>query len=220
MFCRVLVLVLCFFMFPVYANMCVGDEGNEVLAVQKKLVSSGYFIQNMNGCFDLQMENAVKSFQADNKLPLTGEMDKETYLKLMNTTLPDRFSGNGNISLIRRLVAAAMALHGVPYVFGGTSPYGFDCSGFVQYVLRQAGIAIPRMADEQYYASTKLSNPKLGDLVFFTTYCPGVSHVGIYLGDNKFIHASSSKGVTVSSLMEDYWKNCYVGAGRVIASNR
>ena len=215
---RVLVLVLCLFMFPVYANMGLGDEGDEILAVQKKLASSGYFIKNLNGHFDEQMENAVKSFQADNKLPLTGELDKESFLKLMNTALPDRFAGNGNISLIRRLIGAAMALQGVPYVFGGTTPNGFDCSGFVQYVLRQAGISVPRMADEQYYASTKLSNPRLGDLVFFSTYCPGVSHVGIYLGDNNFIHASSSKGITVSSLTSDYWSRCYVGAGRVIAN--
>ena len=107
---------------------------------------------------------------------------------------------------------------GVPYVFGGTTPYGFDCSGYVRYVFAQAGISLPRMADEQYYYGTPIATSELraGDLVFFSTYTYGPSHVGIYLGDNTFINASSSRGVVVDSLGNSYWSSTYIGARRVL----
>ncbi|NHN55610.1 C40 family peptidase [Calidifontibacter sp. DB0510] len=77
---------------------------------------------------------------------------------------------------------------GVPYVYGGTTPAGFDCSGLIQYVYRQAGISVPRTATAQYYAATKVSTPQPGDLVFFgsSSY---VSHIGIYAGNGRMIAA-------------------------------
>jgi cell wall-associated NlpC family hydrolase len=107
---------------------------------------------------------------------------------------------------------------GVPYVWGGMSPNGFDCSGFSKYVLSKHGISIPRTAAEQYTAGTSVSksNLRVGDLVFFTTYKPGPSHLGFYLGNGDFIHASSSKGVTISNLSSTYYSSRYIGARRVI----
>lgn len=199
----------------VFASMGIGDRGDEVLAVQKQLVAKGFSVGDLDGRFGLKTENAVKSFQYENKLEMTGELDKASYLLLMDRELPDRFSGSGNISLVRRLVSSAMSFLGVPYVFGGVSPSGFDCSGFIQYVFASAGIVLPRMADEQYFATVRVDRPREGDLVFFETYCPGVSHVGMYLGRNEFIHASSNHGISVSSLDSEYWGPRYVGAGRV-----
>jgi len=114
------------------------------------------------------------------------------------------------------IVKSAFRFMGVPYVFGGTTPSGFDCSGFVQYVYNINGIKTPRMAHHQYYAGTPISRSQLrpGDLVFFETYTVGISHVGIYIGDNKFIHASSQGGVRVNSLDQDYYRNRYRGAAR------
>lgn len=205
-----------FFVVPsVFASMGIGDRGDDVLAVQKQLVAKGFCVGDLDGRFGLKTENAVKSFQYENKLEMTGELDKASYLLLMKRELPDRFSGSGNISLIRRLVSSATSLLGVPYVFGGVSPSGFDCSGFIQYVFASAGIVLPRLADEQYFATVRVDRPREGDLVFFETYCPGVSHVGMYLGRNEFIHASSNHGISVASLQDDYWSRRYVGAGRV-----
>lgn len=106
---------------------------------------------------------------------------------------------------------------GVPYVWGGTTPSGFDCSGFTSYSYKQAGVTLPRTASEQYTKGQAVSKSNLveGDLVFFSTYKSGASHVGIYLGDNKFVHASSSAGVRISSLTESYYSRTYIGSKRI-----
>ncbi|HEY6326313.1 MAG TPA: C40 family peptidase [Candidatus Cybelea sp.] len=132
-----------------------------------------------------------------------------------------RFAG-GVLARTSRMATAltrsALRFLGVPYSFGGTSTSGFDCSGFVQHVFAMLGIALPRTADAQYDAGHRaVGGPRPGDLVFFDTY-GGVSHVGIYLGEGKFVHASSSHGVMVSHLSESYWAARYVGAKRLIAT--
>ena len=125
-------------------------------------------------------------------------------------------TGNLAVNLTRN----AMKFLGVPYVFGGTTSSGFDCSGYVQHVFAMLGRSIPRTADAQYYAGKKIaggaSGMTAGDLVFFQTYTAGPSHVGIYLGNDRFVHASSSHGVTVSSLHDHYWSARYLGAKRLI----
>lgn len=116
------------------------------------------------------------------------------------------------------IIATAKKYIGVPYVWGGSTPSGFDCSGFVQYVFNAHGISLPRTSKAQYGVGTKVSKSSLkaGDLVFFDTEGSGVSHLGIYIGNNQFIHASSSKGVTVTSLSNTYWAPRYYGAKRVL----
>jgi cell wall-associated NlpC family hydrolase len=133
----------------------------------------------------------------------------------------ERFAGGilaRTSKMARSLTSSALRFLGVPYVFGGTSTSGFDCSGFVQHVFAMLGIGLPRTADAQYDAGRPaVGGPRPGDLVFFDTY-GGVSHVGIYLGKGQFVHASSSHGVMVSHLSDSYWAARYVGAKRLIAS--
>jgi cell wall-associated NlpC family hydrolase len=106
---------------------------------------------------------------------------------------------------------------------GGTSRSGFDCSGFTRFILgRSAGVDLPRTAEQQYYTGTPIdkNNLEAGDLVFFRdTYRHGISHVGMYVGDGRFVHACNPReGVTVSSLSEQYYINHWAGARRVIES--
>ena len=113
-----------------------------------------------------------------------------------------------------KIVATAKQYLGVPYVWGGTSPAGFDCSGLVQYVFASHGIQLPRTTKEQWTVGRSISRSdlKVGDLVFFAnTYTSGISHIGIYVGDNQFLHASSSQGVIISSLSNTYWASHYYG---------
>lgn len=110
---------------------------------------------------------------------------------------------------------------GTKYVSGGVSTNGFDCSGFTMYVFDKIGINLPHQSGSQYQMGTTISRDNLreGDLVFFNTSGRGISHVGIYVGDGKFAHASSSKGVTISSLSDSYYVNRYVGAKRIMSTD-
>ena len=117
----------------------------------------------------------------------------------------------------QRVVEIARQFKGVPYRWGGETPNGADCSGFVEEVFRLGGHHLPRTADVQFQATQAVTDDQMraGDLVFFTTYEPGPSHVGIYIGEGRFIHASSSKGVTESRLDEEYYAKRYLGARRL-----
>lgn len=123
-----------------------------------------------------------------------------------------------NSSSSSSIVSVAQQYLGVPYVWGGTSPSGFDCSGFTQYVFKKCGYSINRTAAAQYKNGSYVSysNLQAGDLVYFTnTYSTsGISHVGIYIGGGQFIHAASG-GVKISSLSEKYYSTRYYGARRV-----
>ncbi|MFS0620607.1 C40 family peptidase [Priestia megaterium] len=114
-------------------------------------------------------------------------------------------------------IATGKKLMGVPYKWGGTTTKGFDCSGFIQYIFKKAGKTLPRTTEQMYQVGTSVSKAKLqkGDLVFFQTYKKGPSHVGVYLGNNQFLQASTSKGVTITSLSNSYWKARYIGAKRI-----
>ena len=117
------------------------------------------------------------------------------------------------------VVNTAYRYRGRPYVFGATGPRYFDCSGYVRYVFRQHGIYLPRTAAAQSRVGTTISKRNLvaGDLVFFkNTYKRGISHVGIYVGNNRIIHAFPRRGVTVDSLSNSYLRAKYALSKRVL----
>lgn len=116
------------------------------------------------------------------------------------------------------VAGTALSLRGTPYRNGGSDPNGFDCSGFTQYVFSQYGVALPRDVREQYRAGKAIDPSQLapGDLVFFATTDPNVSHVAIAIGGDEFVHAPSSSGVVrVEHLSGTYWSPRFVGIRRV-----
>ncbi|MFJ8518863.1 C40 family peptidase [Lysinibacillus xylanilyticus] len=115
------------------------------------------------------------------------------------------------------LVQIAKRQLGVKYKFGGNKPStGFDCSGYVTYVFNNAGISTARKSAAGFYnTAKKVKSPQVGDLVFFSnTYKAGISHVGIYLGNNQMISASDS-GVSIANINSSYWKKHFTGYGRI-----
>ena len=222
------------------------STGKDVLTLQKKLYLIGYTITEFDGVYGAETEKAVSAFQRDQNLTVTGVVTNATWRVLKRVppvagrTLPDiktptqieridttPASSSSAVPLGKtfitsrigsQVVATGKKYIGVPYVFGGTTPKGFDCSGFIQYVFKELGYNIPRLADEQYKLgkAAKVSELEPGDLVFFSTYEPGASHCGIYVGDGNFMHASSSKGIRVDALSNEYWRPRFIGARKII----
>ncbi len=117
------------------------------------------------------------------------------------------------------ITSTALDLRGVPFVDGGTTPDGFDCSGFTYHVFQQHGVELPRLAAEQYRVGSAIAPDAIepGDLLFFTTIAPGASHVGLALGGDEFVHAPSERGqVRVERLSSSYWARRFLGARRVV----
>ena len=208
------------------ASAVTATSDNAIVLLQQALVNQGYNI-DVDGSFGVGTENAVRDFQAKHGLEVDGVAGQATFYELTGKFLPSgplrRFGngGYGGMTMVadraQRLMGIANQYIGVPYVFGGNTPSGFDCSGFTRYVFSHNGIELPRMADEQYRLGSSVSREELmpGDLVFFTTYEAGVSHAGIYVGNDHFISATTSGGIRVDSMDSDYWASHYVGARRV-----
>ena len=144
--------------------------------------------------------------------------------------VPDAPSASDTPSLLARrfdgraIAQFALGFRGVPYQLGGADPGGFDCSGLVQYVFAQYGVAVPRVVEQQYEVGDKIRPSEIqpGDLIFFNTKTRGrgASHVGIALGQDSFVHAPNSSGVVrIEALGQGYWGSRYVGARRITASS-
>ena len=200
-----------------------GMYGNAIVNLQKNLKSLNYSIGAIDGAFGPNTLQAVKAFQRDNGLSIDGIVGAKTIESIKNklnqkTSTPvDRGETTTTQTKVQAVIATAKSFIGVPYATAGASPSGFDCSGYTQYVMSKNGISIPRTAATQFTKGTSInrSNLQAGDFVFFETYKAGASHVGFYIGNNNFIHASSS-GVMISSLSNSYWSPRYVGARRII----
>jgi len=125
-------------------------------------------------------------------------------------------------AIIRRdVITNSFAYIGKPYRYGGMSPKGFDCSGFVSYIFKTSGISLPHQSASQYGKGIAVEKSQLitGDLVFFRTGgSKRINHVGIFIGDNRFIHAATSRGIVTESLNSKYYSKCYAGAKRIIES--
>lgn len=159
----------------------------------------------------------VKSGDTLGKIALDFNMSVNDLKKMNNLSSDLIFVGqslkvSGGSSVVNvvspdQIIRLAQSMIGTPYVWGGSDQTGVDCSGFIYYVFNQAGMKINRYSAAGYYdRSYEVDKPQPGDLVFFSdTYTKGISHMGIYLGNNQFIHADEAHGVMISSLSSTYY---------------
>lgn len=208
------------------ALLQMGSSNSQVEEAQSKLNNHGYDIA-IDGIFGSATQSAVKSFQSESNIQVDGIVGNDTLNALNNgadvpaespsdspaETPSETPSDSSQAS--NDVTAIAQDLVGSPYTFGGNSPAGFDSSGFINYVFAQVGVDLDRThADMWNNNGHMVSQPSPGDVVFFeNTYQPGISHSGIYLGNNQMVHAGTSNtGVEVTSMDIDYWSSRYVGA--------
>lgn len=202
---------------PVTASVTAGSgiyivkSGDSLWAIARNYNMTVAQLKQLNGL----VSDSLKVGQKLN----TGSNVK-TSSNVNTTPAPATPSRSGGSTDAARIVEYAAKYIGTPYAYGGQSPSGFDCSGFVGYVFAQFGYSLPRIAADQYNYGVAVTagNLEAGDLLFFTCGSSNINHVGIYCGNNRFIHSSSpsSGGVIYSSLQEGYYANCYAGARRII----
>lgn len=188
---------------------------SSIRSVQTRLKSLGYYTGAVDGIKGSGTTAAIKNFQAANGLTADGVVGPMTLAKLNSanstTSIQSVSTTTSSSALANKIISDAEALQGIRYLYGGTTTSGFDCSGFTQYVFGKNGISLPRTAAEQMAAGAPTSLVP-GALVFFSTVSAGPSHVGIYIGNNEFISATSSDGIAIASLSNSYWGPRYLGA--------
>ncbi|MCC3358425.1 peptidoglycan-binding protein [Bacillus sp. REN16] len=226
---------------PKPAFYTVGDEGPEVKQLQTKLQKLRFYNGLIDGKFESVTKGSVVAYQKKFNLEANGLATDETIDHIMKnknvrgltikkatvvTAHPSPISTPETeeslpaetieaLPVDASVISIAMNYIGVPYVWGGTSPNGFDCSGFLQFVFAQKGVNISRTVPGIWSQGANVSAPSVGDIVFFQTYKPGPSHAGIYLGNNKFIHADSTDGISIDDMTINYWQSRYIGAKRL-----
>ncbi len=197
-----------------------GSSSSEVVAVMKKDMTRTVLRVSSSGNWYKVKVNGVTGYVGKKYVKIEGEgssSDKSETNKNNGDIDADGSDSSTTQSFGKKAVSLAKTKLGCAYVYGATGPNSFDCSGLTQWVYSKCGVSIPRTSSSQYSSSIKVSrdNLKKGNLVFFNTGGNGVSHVGLYIGNGKFIHAANSRtGVITSSLSEKYYASRYVGAGR------
>jgi cell wall-associated NlpC family hydrolase len=201
-----------------FTQLQAGATGELVKTIQQKLQQLKLLTIEPTSTYDAATVEAVKKFQTANSLEATGIVDKATLIKLNTTTVALTTSrSNSRPELGNDIVTYAKTFLGTPYKWGTSNGKSFDCSGYLLYVFNHFGIKLGHGADDQFSVGTKVAKADLqpGDAVFFTTYKKGASHAGIYIGNNKFIHASSSGGKVITTDLDTaYYKSRYLGARR------
>lgn len=176
-------------------------SGDTLSHISRKHGTSVTSIMQLNGLKSHMIYVGQKLTVNGTKNPSTGSNAGST------VSNPKPQAPTSGLGVYSTVIKNAKAQQGVPYVWGGATPSGFDCSGFIHYIYNQSGVSIPRTNTVGYHSrSFYVNNPQPGDLVFFNnTYQKGLSHMGIYLGNGNFIHAGS-KGITIGNVNDSYWK--------------
>ncbi|GIO28410.1 C40 family peptidase [Ornithinibacillus bavariensis] len=200
-----------------------GLRGEDVKIVQESLQYFGYYEGEIDGIYGPLTKKAVEIAEERHNIDFLDEAPKQSLSTMyesqkQTSTIPNTKQSNVKSVSVKSnyssIIQTAYAYIGTPYVWGGTSPGGFDCSGFLNYVYSVNGITIPRTVSDIWNYAQPVNSLSVGDIVFYQTYKPGPSHAGIYLGNGQFIHAGNN-GVEISNMGEAYWQQRYLGAKKI-----
>ncbi|MDO7786367.1 C40 family peptidase [Desulforamulus aquiferis] len=198
---------------PAMAAQVTVEKGDTLWSIANKNGTTVDVLQNLNNLSSTNLQPGMileLPEQAANQQSfrtLTEEQRQEQEL-----------ASRGIVDRAQAVLEYAKEYIGVRYRSGGDTPAGFDCSGYVKYVFKNFGIDLVHTAAGQYNSGTIIKKEELqpGDLVFFNTGGNGINHSGIYIGDNKFIHSSSSRGIRIDSMNDNYWGPRYRGANKIL----
>jgi len=201
-------------------SISYGDRGEDVKSVQEVLFYYGYYKGSIDGIYGPLTDDAIIQVKNEGLLSIPNQNENETVHTSVTSSNQDEEKEQDIVQLkvennLNTIIQTAKSHIGAPYTWGGTTPNGFDCSGFIQFVYQQQNKVIPRTVNEIWNFASPSNSLAIGDLVFFETYQPGPSHLGIYLGNGDFIHAGTSNGVQISNMSESYWETRYLGAKRI-----
>lgn len=154
-----------------------------------------------------------ESSQSESQGSSEASTQESTQQSVSTESAPEAQQTSSTPAATGGVYSIAAGQQGAPYVWGGSTPGGFDCSGFVNWVFAQAGRSVPRTTGALYSAATPVSSPQVGDLVFFGS--GSVTHVGIYAGNGQFIGSQTSTGVAHASVHSGYWGARFIGYGRI-----
>lgn len=198
----------------IQAQIGIKDDGSKVVDLDKKQTLLEQKLKTLREterkklmAQGLSYKEAIKKQLANEDKQTSFNTDSILIAKNVDKSLAQKYS---------KSLKYAESLLGVPYVFGGTSEFGIDCSGYIYRSYNAGGISVPRTTAEGFYnMSDKISNPAVGDLVFFAnTYKAGISHIGIYIGNGKMINAGGDY-VHIADITKGYWAEHFAGFGRL-----
>lgn len=194
-----------------------GLRSNKIKIGQRLVLSTGSFGKNSPSPLPKQVQDSSLNGEGWER----GRAEISSQGEVLSSESGERNYGIEleDMGAVGTVLSNARDYLGVPYRLGGTTTRAFDCSGFVQKVYKSVGIDLPRTAREQYKVGREVERDEIshGDLVFFKNYSSYPSHVGIYIGDNYFIHASiKNRKVRIDSLDETYYRKRFIGAKRLI----
>lgn len=200
----------------------IGSRGEAVSTLQARLRDLGYTTSdNVTGYYGAITKSAVAEFQRANGLYADGIAGPATRAKLFSDSVVKKKSAS-SASQVASIADIALSQVGKPYVLGGNGPSSYDCSGLAYYAMKNAGFGVSRLSASAYSENsawtkvTGTSSLKKGDLVFFRSDASSyISHMGIYIGNGQFVHASSGQGKVMVSSFTSYWLGVYMFARRV-----
>ncbi len=205
---------------PITETLRYGNKGNQVKLLQNRLNELDYNTGTPDGVFGAKTFGAVITFQRINGLAVDGIAGAKTVECMYNN--PISYSKELDTDTGSDIVSFAMLYLGKPYVYAATGPNAFDCSGFTYFVYKNFGITIPRSSYNLGGVGMAVTKSELvpGDLILFTgpSSGTGIGHVGIYIGNGNFIHASSgsSMSVKIDTILSGSYNSRYIGARRLL----